>query len=120
MSLDTCFIVSMAILNSLGCCCLARLRLGIIRRLSLCRRRRRIALGGCVGFTHHVTMSQLRHGHPKAAHWEEPVATASALHLQMDAVTLRFDVATLVVHEPNLTGFASDNRVEFDQGVDTQ
>ena len=120
MRINIRFIGSMAALNSLGCRCLARFRLDIVRRLSLCRRGRSIALGGCVGFTHHVTMSQFRHGLLIAAHWEEPVATASALHLHMDAVAFGLDVATLIVHKPDLTSVAADNCVESGQRIDTQ
>ena len=120
MRINIRFIGSMAALNSLGCRCLARLRLHIFRRLSLCRRGRSIALGGCVGFAHHVTMSHFRHGLLVAAHWEEPVATASALHLHMDAVAFWINIATFVVHKPDFASLASNNRVESGQGVDAQ
>ena len=66
-----------------------------------------------------MTMTQLRHGFLIAAHWEEPVATASAPHLHMDAVSLGLDINALIVHEPDLTRAAFDDSVEPGQRVDT-
>ena len=66
-----------------------------------------------------MTMTKLCHGFLIAAHWEEPVATASTPHLHMDTVSFGLDITALIVHEPDFTRVALDDCIESGQGVNT-